>query len=173
MAGMACIPNIAVYNSVYVKTDYLAGLNFLKRGCDLRDSDSCYMVGGLYLSGVAPVIEADPAAAFHYDFKVFSNVSCCFLLLYVITSSPIDYRLACWEATWLASILAAFSQSIPKEAKLRVPVVQSVTDWNGEWNNSRPTYCSIVLALRNKFSWKHPWPVLRTPKELSDREGIT
>jgi TPR repeat protein len=72
MAAVCCIPNLIVFSPFYVKTDYLAGLDFLKRGCDLGDSDSCYMAGGLYLNGVAPVIEPDRSAAFHYDFKVMN-----------------------------------------------------------------------------------------------------
>lgn len=70
MAGMACIPDVAVYRTLYVKTDYMAGLEYFKRGCELRDRDSCYMAGGLYLNGVHPFIEPDKFAAFNYDFKV-------------------------------------------------------------------------------------------------------
>ncbi len=70
MAGMACIPNIDIYRSLFVKTDYLTGLDYLKRGCELSDSESCYMVGGLLFGGVPPLIQQDSKAAYHYDVKV-------------------------------------------------------------------------------------------------------
>lgn len=51
-----------------VGIDYRAAANFLERACDLDDGLGCYLLAGMYLTGVGDV-EPDTKLALKYDFQ--------------------------------------------------------------------------------------------------------